>query len=74
MSDKLTLRSVIETLSSENKIPIGYASFRQAYTRGTIPQEIAQYISEVKKFTSISYYVEKSDLEEFTEALIKQFN
>lgn len=74
MTDTVTLKSVIDQLEADKKIPVGYISFRQAYIRGKVNSEITKYISEVKKFTSVSYYVNKSDLEKFSEALIKQFN
>lgn len=74
MEELITLKSIIDDLQKDFKIPVGYISFRQAYIRGSIPKEVTKFISKVKKFTSVSYYVEKSDVENFTEALIKHFN
>lgn len=74
MSNLVSLKSIIDKLEEEKKIPVGYISFRQAYKANKINEEATKHIQEVKKFSSISYYVDKSHIDKFSEALIKQFN
>lgn len=69
-----TLKSVIDKLQGENKIPVNYISFRQAYLSNKVDETVTKYIKNVKKFTSTSYYIDESDIGDFSEALIKQFN
>lgn len=75
MSENMvSLKSIIDDLQQKGQIPIGYASFRQAYLQGKVSNEVMQFVVNVKKFSSISYYVEEPKVEKFSEALIKQFN
>lgn len=72
MTNKITLKSIIDQLSEEGKIPVSYISFRQAYVNKKLNEDVTKYIQEVKKFTSVSYYI--TDKEKFIEALLNQFN
>ena len=73
MQNLVGLKEILDELVEQEDFHITYASLRQAYRYGTLDKSISKFIVEKKKPSSVSYYVEQNELDNFKQALFKYF-
>lgn len=68
------LKTVIDNLVKSKQFDIGYVSFITGYKNNKLPEDIANMIITKKKFSSSSYYINRSQEETFKDLLLNRFN
>lgn len=73
MGHLVGLKEIMDELVLNEDFHIGYASLRQSYRYGSLDEKIAKFIIEKKKPSSVSYYIDKDQVENFKKSLFEYF-